>query len=384
MEEELFQQINADKTREYAPAIAFAALVIVFGILGNLMASIFYGYKLPKTPTNCLITCLSVLDLVTCLVLCGEVIELCYLLNFQFVAGCKTMYFLNQWLVMASGSMLLLIATDRFRKICRPLQRQFTMLISKLGFAAVMAFTFVVSLRTVWVVDVVEIRKQMPEYKNQNVTFYFCTMSKDPNLHGTITAFHWVDFIVFVVIIGGTAVLYSFISWTIYKSRSKLQEYFKAGYKMSESTLCNTPMKDPNTSSGVETSVDIERPSMEAKRVNSLGMGSKTSSTNLTLGRREQKRMKAFQIEKKITFMMIIVTVVSLTSFLPHFVINLAIKSKTITEDDELKGIYQFLIRLFMLNNAVNPYIMAICNKPFREFVENTLCKFRKRNVTFN
>ena len=127
-------EINRSKTQEFAGAIAYTLIVILVGIAGNSMCIAYYGFKVPRTANNVIITLLASVDLTACVVLSDLIIKLCFSVAYKNRGSCKVLYFVNRWLIITSGFMLLFVAIDRYRKICRPFGWQLSIKYVKIAF----------------------------------------------------------------------------------------------------------------------------------------------------------------------------------------------------------------------------------------------------------
>ena len=482
-EEETYRRLqilNDDKIREYTPAIIYVAIVVAFGVFGNIMSVTYYGFKCPRTPTNVIITGLGVVDLICCIILADEIIELCYTVTFKNVAGCKVMYFINHWLVFVAGNTLFFVGCDRYRKICQPFKWQFTVFRIKLAFLVIVGYSLAVSVRDFVILDVVRVNISMLNDDNPVRAFY-CTHSDRDDIQGVITAFQIIDLITFVVVVGGSGVLYILIAIKLWKSRRRAHP--GGGVKEETSaevtTISNVdetsdPEKDvttdiPDSIIGnvkeksairytgdvielAETSEAISIPDTianaggeRAEGVNAeqtteggdinteinvdtdeeIGVTKSDNHNKINAGDNcnvvdkdvidnssEEKnfnkdtvvnqrgspqsspsKIKAFEnklntikkkvmfkasgltaemkVEQKVTIMMIVITSVSIISFVPYFVVNLGIKSNSDTSDQEFSVGIQIALRSYILNNAVNPYIIGMFNSQFRQFVKD-------------
>jgi len=93
--DEALEAFNAQKIREYVPAFAYSALVIVLGVVGNAFTVAYYGFQEPRTSTNVIITALGKADLIACIAFSNEIIGLCFFVTFKNVALCKSLSFCN-------------------------------------------------------------------------------------------------------------------------------------------------------------------------------------------------------------------------------------------------------------------------------------------------
>ncbi|XP_052762411.1 annetocin receptor-like [Mya arenaria] len=424
-------ELNKDKINEYALAIAFASLMIVLGSVGNIFSVIYYGFKAPKTSTNVIITGLAIVDLIACFVFIDEIFELCFTVTYRSRAACKILYFVNEWLVVTSGFILLLVAVDRYRKICRPFQWQLTGKSSKLSFAAIILVAMIYCVRNIALLDIVEV--QVPDQEgNKMIRAYYCTHSKDPDLSVIIEVFHKLDFASTTLVIIILAILYSLISKTLWTSRRTIRKScsikrahgnFDVSVHNAEEgeldvSISDTDLNTVDFTASLPRNIQSDfqnndiRPSFqnEGKIANQLKTDQRDSTITFsctakcnedvkpkatnnmatdsgspfrndskldsksTLKRQKIKSIKQARRERKVTIMMIIVTVVSLASFSPYFIVTFGLKQADQSADQEFNVGVQIALRSFMLNNAINPYIMGALNAKYRYFVKRALC----------
>ncbi|XP_045215261.2 bombesin receptor subtype-3-like [Mercenaria mercenaria] len=407
----LLEGLNDQKIREYAPAIAYSVLVIVLGIAGNIFSIAYYGFKSQKTTTNNLITYLAVTDLITCFVFCDEIIELCFTIAFKNIIGCKIMYFTNHTLVVSSNFILVLICVDRYQKICRRQSWQLTVTSTRICVGALLFLAFLLSVRDFVILDVVQVNVTLPVY-NKSITGFYCTHSRDSDMKTAVTTFQLLDLATFIIVISTMAILYSFVAREIWIQKKKKESHMgistakssvteseSAGIKgLSNISVVETASSaldedtDPNVSYS-DTKVDIKSPlSIIDKKEKNISVefdlkniadhdkfrSKKTTTENSKVHKEHHsKRKRAEAIERKIAIMMIAITGASILSFVPYFIVNLAVKRGSNTPEQEFSVGIQIALRSFMLNNAVNPYIMGFFNTKFKRFVKDIICRCR-------
>ena len=458
-EEKLLLQLNDAKIREYAPAIAFSAVVVVCGILGNALSVAFYGFKVPRTSTNIIITVLAIVDIITCIVISDEIVELCFTVTFKNIWGCKAMYFFNHSLVLISIFTLFLVAIDRFRKICRPLAWQYSSFRLKLSFTAIIIFAVLFSARDWVILDVVHVNVT---YAERNIRTYYCTHTRATSMATTVTIFHLTDFLTLIVIVVSTAVLYSCIAKKLWKSRKNVRDYKQTA---NTSELHVASVSEPTVSRDIDittedtvTSIEDHVPAcekefahfaavhkdvvvysdlknckieidqnkgdmnlygtekhvlrkseqpekIEYKQLHKDLCGNTTSTDghekdvaddknrnksrkggkdvnkmsavddkNSECRRVKKRPPEAGHIERKVTLMMFTINVAFLVSFIPYFIVSLWIKQQSNSSTHEFNSGIQIALRSYMLNNAINPYIIGLFNSNFRKFVKLLLC----------
>lgn len=103
------------------PVTVFIGLSSILGTFGNVVVIVVYSRKYPKCNFKYFVLVLAGLDLVSCVVLMPlEIYTLLHWFVFKHAWLCKSKSFLNVFTVTSSASALLLIAIDRFRKVCKP------------------------------------------------------------------------------------------------------------------------------------------------------------------------------------------------------------------------------------------------------------------------
>ena len=415
-EEQLLRQLNDAKIREYAPAIAFSAVVVVCGILGNALSVAFYGFKVPRTSTNIIITVLAIVDIITCIVISDEIVELCFTVTFKNIWGCKAMYFFNHSLVFISIFTLFLVAIDRFRKICRPFAWQYSSFGLKLSFIAIIIFAVLLSVRDLFILDVVHVNVT---HAGRNIRAYYCTHSKAQSMATTVTTFHSIDLLTIIIICVFTVVIYSCIAKQLLKSRIKRRqsvninevndssdskptsspdtdiiaeesfaptdEQIQDCDKEEESYGINIPQENNDESQlkkivyakkiGVgdperyapdtnEENVYSHKPRKDMKDVD------RRSSVNVMC----KRPLEAKNVERKVTLMIFTLNVAFFVSFIPYFIVNVWVKQQSNSSAQEFNAGIQIALRSYMLNNAINPYIIGFFNSNFRTFVKSLFC----------
>lgn len=405
------EELNKEKIAEYSPVIAFVFTMMLLGIVGNSFSITYYRCKAANTTTNVLITILSFIDLVSCVVIVGEVIELFYPVNFRSAAGCKAIYFLEQWLVFISGTLLLLIAFDRYRRICRPFEWQLSIKTSKRCALVIVVVCFIMAFRNIFVMDVVRVNILIQD--GQSLTGYYCTHTDDASFQTLTVVFHVIDFVIFIIILSTAVAMYVCIAVAIFKQRKRLVRnttYSKSDESGFTSMARRADVNNEGvsmiskfstegvTSTSLTDTGDIKRDSVNALSfsLNALspGVNALSSSVNalsssvnalspctvgntLTCGNTLKakkngiKARETFNVEKKVTQMLVCAFIASIVSFVPHFVMHLEIKGHGHHLQEEFNAGYQTVHRLFKVNHIVNPYIFCAFNSKFRNYVKN-------------
>lgn len=122
---ELTEEFNEKMRITALPVVIFIGLLSILGLLGNCIVIFVYNRKYPKCNFKYFVLVLAVIDLGSCLVLMPmEMYTLLHWFVYEYSWLCKAKSFFNVFTVSSSASTLLLIAIDRFRKVCRPHGKQ--------------------------------------------------------------------------------------------------------------------------------------------------------------------------------------------------------------------------------------------------------------------
>ncbi|CAG5121357.1 unnamed protein product [Candidula unifasciata] len=122
------EAVNDERARTLIPAMTILAIMMLVGIVGNGLVCYVFCCRLKPGTQNFLIVCLAVLDLLSCIVgMPNEIADMRFYYIFESVGSCKIMRFINTFCAIGSIFTLVVIAVDRYRKICRPLHGQLQM-----------------------------------------------------------------------------------------------------------------------------------------------------------------------------------------------------------------------------------------------------------------
>lgn len=124
-------EVTLEELNDYAMSrnlggLIFVGLLMFFGLFGNIIVIIIYSCKVKASNNYTVyILCLGVLDLTNCcLTMPFIIVYLMYPLKFPSPELCKAGHFVAYWIGIGSPFLLVLIAADRYRRICQPFRKQ--------------------------------------------------------------------------------------------------------------------------------------------------------------------------------------------------------------------------------------------------------------------
>ncbi|XP_059160724.1 muscarinic acetylcholine receptor M3-like [Physella acuta] len=118
--------LNDVKARLYLPVTVFLGVLIIIGTIGNATVCLVYCKRKSRVSSHYFILYLAALDLVTCVIgMPTEIADLVLPYTFDSPWACKILRFTHSSTIIASSTILIEVAFDRYYRICQ-LGRQFT------------------------------------------------------------------------------------------------------------------------------------------------------------------------------------------------------------------------------------------------------------------
>ena len=107
------------------PVTIFIGIEACLGIAGNIFILMIYSLRYRRCNFKYFVLCMAIIDLTSCLTtLPGEIYSQLHWYSYKYEWICKTKSYFNVFTVWSSALALLLLAYDRYRKICCPLDWQ--------------------------------------------------------------------------------------------------------------------------------------------------------------------------------------------------------------------------------------------------------------------
>ncbi|CAC5377600.1 unnamed protein product [Mytilus coruscus] len=260
-------QINDAMTETLMPAIGIVSVYMAVGLIGNPMVIYYYGFRARSTSSFHFILALAVFDLIVCTVSMPlEIVDMTHFYKFESAVACKILRFVNYFATIGSGGILMALAVDRYRKICKPLRRQLTLQITRLIIGFVCLFSFCISWPSLAFYNIVSVNIT----KVPGLTGSDCTMIRDDDYKLLITVYNVFLFLIFLICVSALIILYSLVGKTLFrvkccrlkrvaqKSENTGRRYSPAETVASEIESCNDSSKRNSVSYGLEIQIKDE------------------------------------------------------------------------------------------------------------------------------
>ncbi|XP_021355488.1 uncharacterized protein LOC110451672 [Mizuhopecten yessoensis] len=203
---------------------------------------------LKPTASYIFITTLATFDLISCLISMPlEIVDLLHFFTFESSGACRVLRFINYFAHIASGATLIAIAVDRFRKLCKPFERQISNRLSKTIVIIVIVFAIVSAWPSVVFNNVESVNITI---SGENLIGFDCSTIRDEAYLTYIQAYNAFLFFLFLSAIIVLVVLYVMVGRQLYALRSF--RFYSTGNKVPPSRPMSTMTisSDVNSISG--------------------------------------------------------------------------------------------------------------------------------------
>ena len=312
LSEELLS-LNDKTAKAMIPTVVYIGTLMVVGLSGNPLVIYFYSRKVKVTPSHIFIVTLAIFDILTCLIsMPFEIADMIQFYTFESHAACKVLCFCNYFFSLGSASILIAIAVDRYRKVCKPLKSQLNMVWCKVAIVISISFAVISAAPSALFYNVVEVNVTLPE-GNISILGYDCTLDRDESNHLLIILYNIYELSLFVGTVSVLGTLYSLIGRKLSRVKSS-QRYLR---------------------------------STHAHLVSS----------------------------RKVTIIMLVITIAFVVGFLPHLGLvawrTISKKYEASSLSDAEHVAFQIGLRSYFLGCVCNPFIYGLFNSQFRTFIKS-------------
>ncbi|CAC5397806.1 CCKAR [Mytilus coruscus] len=352
-----FSEWNDEITTSLIPNIIVLSVYLVLGICGNFIVLLVYAFQI-KRPSDerYFIPVLAAFDMIATLYLTVNYIFQCLnQVTFSNDFVCKILAFCTGLTTFNPISILVIIAVQRYMKICFPFKQSMSILMkrSSLVFTNVISLLYAIPLPFVYG----SVHYRSVKY---GISGTRCGRLKEghpfmSNLHAIVACV-----LVFVVVITLT-ILYGRIGYTVFHNL-EMKKRFTRDEKNIETN-----------SEGVSTEVRDDDITTTTDKTSNLSPdkydGQRPMETNEKTTASKRRRKHNRRVSHKLTIMFLVITVVFLFCFLPKVTI-LLLEGMYANFWEQLsilqRPVVMFLYNMFIINNIVNPIIYAFMDIKFR------------------
>ncbi|XP_053374019.1 5-hydroxytryptamine receptor-like [Mercenaria mercenaria] len=378
-------ELNLEEAKQYIGGVVFVAIIMAVGFVGNLHVLLVYAFRMKPSNHRIFILVLGVLDFITCIVgMPFIIVDLRNPLTFTISPACKILRFINYFICSASALTLLVIATDRYRKICVPLGRQISQRMAKMLCLLVLFIALLISWPAPVLYGLATVQTSDP-----NINGTRCYTEDKENFAKYQGYFNALLILIVVVCFIVLVVLYTLIWRVIVKhSGQKGQaitdrpEESSSNVQVTNNTTDTFEMTSGTVnSSGSDTEEKVARQFLPPEKQvyvvdkhshceDDKNKGKKTGKSKKAQRHHQQSSDRS----RKTTFMFLAITVVFFMSYVPHLILKIVtfmnksfVPQMSFTE----KVVYNTFIWCFFINNMANSFIYGVFDSRFKSEVKN-------------
>ncbi|XP_033762826.1 uncharacterized protein LOC117344251 [Pecten maximus] len=380
---------NSSISLSLIPNDIILGLYLTIGVLGNLIVLYVYIFKMEnKKDVRYFIPVLAVTDAVASLAGCGvSLLTNVYPVMFPVAGLCECLWFFAIVVLIWSGLLNLVIAYQRYMKICR-LGKNMTLAFRRKTLFITGTVATILSLPS-WAFFA-----RVPVYNYRtNVTGNRCgsRYETDHTFKALIYIYQGINGMLSLVIVIGIIVFYSSVGTTLYRQENRLKRHVSSKVPSSPSRKSadvapwreSLDVTSNGESKGMTKNdlISIGGSTVDVPRTETCRLTdqiAKHDSLSSNLEREPSSKSQAARY--RVTYMFMTLALAYILCLVPTFAVNLSknIESNdfwvNFNNDEAYSLSIMFCLRLHLINNVMNPFIYFTFDKHFRREVIKLSC----------
>ena len=395
LNDQLAEELNDDMKSSLLPVTIFVGAEALFGFCGNVLVLFVFSFHYHKCNFKYFVLCLALVDLVSTLTtIPGEILTHRFWYVYPFPIVCRIKSFFNMFTVMASAFTLLVIAVDRYRKICQPFGWQVKPKMALILCAVQLAIAFIIAFPVAFLWGT---QFNYITYKNQTINVTHCEKAEEfrfTKIHITYTAAtETIGGIVLIIMF----VLYIFVCRKLFTNSKPGAISSPGGNNRSEpesdtmlsrgatSDDDNTTQRSVTAMTDASDLVALEDKQKEFEPESNLQalypslLMKKTTPENNYLPANANKAENtgkasggklARRLQRKTMIMFILTAVFIFTTILYMTLLIFIAHDVLQALSNSQKAVYFFFFRLYFINHVINPILYGILDLHFRRILK--------------
>lgn len=391
---DILQHLSDRRALQLLPVFIVFGAVLLVGLFGNSLIVYVYLSKFKKSFSRTAIVTLAIFDLMSNLVaIPEEIVDLRFSFNYKSDVMCRVSRAFATFPNIASGILLAAVALDRYRLICLPHKATLYRNSARKYVIGACALSLLFTWPTVLVYGTKTINTDIA-----NVTGKECSTNDRFKTTKIPLAYNTVLSVVFIAAFTTMSVSYALVVRQVCRQgqfRKTLRQLRNRNVRSATSELEPSDLDADKDLSNAANAENIERQDSRYLRIDRLPKGENpsdnpseqslpTSPTTMSAPQRPLSRVPSlfrrlrkqrsveFQTNartQKTTFMLCLISIVFVLSYLPHLVVKLARAiNKNFLDDASTSSliIYNLCARSYVINNFANIFVYSFCSLRFR------------------
>ncbi|XP_062616153.1 orexin receptor type 2-like [Saccostrea cucullata] len=362
-------EMNQNMALTLLPVVIYVTIIMILGIVGNFVVCYIYFFRWKKKTVKYFIGFLAAYDLVAS-VICMP-IEIAMLQNpvtLDDANLCRFVRFTRSVTSLGAGLMLVVIAVDRYMKICRMTSRHI-----KIPFAKKLCVsTAVIALLFSW--PCLIIFGQTNRIKSP-IAETACSIDRGYSDTPYPTLYYGMVSVLFLIISLCLLIFYSLVL-------NKLCKHSATGIRKSKFTLesnSNNVSSSPESFQNDSSYLSIETKDCPSPvDQNSEKFLKTNTNANVSTLNRPSTQIRM----KRTTFMLLLITLIHWVSYFPYFGL-LLVKTfntqflQTMSTNDQV--LYNLGILSHFLSSGINPFVYGFFSQDFRKELQRAILTIKDK-----
>lgn len=363
--------LNANIRNVVMPTVVFVSVEMFLGFFGNLFVLYVFVFRFHACNYKYFVISLATIDIITTVTtMPGEMITQLYWYIYSAKLICKTKSFCNVFTLTAEALLLLNIACDRYRKVCRPFEWQIKHVHAKVICCGIPVIAAIVALPTPFLWGE---RTVQHTYKDMVVNVTIC--EKDEQFESTNYP------LIYISIVSGIVSLILVLMFSHY--------VFVAGALVKERRRSKRATIPPRI---LDKTYDVSDSEMVDQTETSITSNCNWSPKQLPNTHQTPSPLiicKTPQRVRRKTLIMFIVTVTFIIMTIVYLIlVSIIASAKDVLQqlNDTAKATYFFFLRLYFVNHVINPFVYGMLDKEFKATLKSLVfvCQFSRPTVSEN
>ena len=278
-------RLNAEEVQQRLPLMLIVGILAFIGLVSNCHVLYVFVTKMRRSTYRVFVLSLAVIDLLGCTIsMPFQIVDESHPYTFAYPVACKLFRFVDTNLAIASALMLVVIAAERYRKICTPRNPQVTEL-RAIHLSLIMFFVSSVITSPALIVY----GQQTIQFEEFNITGSECSWDDyiSNSFYGYL--YYGLELLCIVICMICITVLYSMVGAAIRKHRKSFGISLAARF---DPTHSNSTKIVHRTSDGDEITIDriFEQGGEDIKRTTLVTFSTLKRGQNDTRNKTENRR----------------------------------------------------------------------------------------------